>query len=94
MSHVRIFRHYVHTPYLILGVLEGALVMASVYLAYWWRFDSLDGADPLALFFTAISYAVIVLVAMVAMGVYESHVREGFAGMSLRTVVVKVDSMR
>ena len=87
MPHIRIFGHYIHTPFLIMGVIEGALIVAGVFLAYWWRFDTLSSARGLALFPAALAYAAIVLVAMLAMGVYESHVREGYSGMILRTAV-------
>ncbi len=87
MPHIRIFGHYIHTPYLIMGVIEGALVVAGVFFAYWWRFDTLGSAHGGALFPAALAYAAIVLVAMLAMGVYESHVREGYSGMILRTAV-------
>lgn len=76
-----------HTPYLVLGVFEAALVVLSVYLAYYWRFGSLEDADGLALFFGGLAYGIMVVIAMIAMGVYEAHVREGFSGMVLRTAV-------
>ena len=86
MPHIRILRHYIHTPYLIIAGCEALLVVGGVFVGFWIR-----AQDPVLWstphFLTAITYAVIVLLAMVAMGVYGSHVREGYIGMMLRTAV-------
>jgi len=85
-SHIRILRHYIHTPYLIIAACEAVLVVAGVYIGYWLRYQDSDivtSSHPV----TAVVYAVIVLFGMVAMGVYGSHVREGYVGMTLRTAV-------
>ena len=86
MPHIRILRHYIHTPYLIMAACEAVLVIAGVYIAYWIRLQFPDLGAPYHLI-TAFAYAFIVLIAMVAMGVYGSHVREGYVGMMLRTAV-------
>lgn len=86
MPHIRILRHYIHTPYLIIAACEAALVIAGVYLAFWLRPDDPQFGD-LQHFFSASVYTVIVLLSIVAMSVYESHVREGYVGMMLRTAV-------
>jgi len=86
VPHIRILRHYIHTPYLIIAGCEALLVIAGVFVGFWIR-----AQDPIlwssAHFFTALTYSLIVLLAMVAMGVYGSHVREGYVGMMLRTAV-------
>jgi sugar transferase (PEP-CTERM system associated) len=86
VPHIRILRHYIHTPYLIIAACEAGLVIASVYLAFWLRTDDPVLGD-LSHFLSALVYAVVVLLSIFAMGVYESHVREGFVGMMLRTAV-------
>jgi hypothetical protein len=86
VPHIRILRHYIHTPYLIIAACEAGLVIASVYLAFWLRTDDPEPGD-LSHFLSALVYAIVVLLSIVAMGVYESHVREGFIGMMLRTAV-------
>ncbi len=86
MPHIRILRHYIHTPYVIMAGCECVLVVGGVYLGYWIRYQDPDIARP-DHFFTSIAYSCIVLIAMVAMGVYGSHVREGYIGMMLRTAV-------
>jgi sugar transferase (PEP-CTERM system associated) len=86
LPHIRILRHYIHTPYLIIAACEAVLVIGGVYLADWLRGDNPELGTP-AHFLTAVIYAFIVLLSIVAMGVYESHVREGYVGMMLRTAV-------
>src|SRR5262245_43496687 len=65
---------------------EAVLVIAGAFAGFWIR-----AQDPLLLtlphFETALIYAMVVLISMVAMGVYGSHIREGFIGMMLRTAV-------
>ena len=84
MAHVRILKHYVHLPYIYLGIVEAVAIGASVYLA-----DLLlsGGVDQLNLLPSAIVFSAIMLISMVSMGVYQSRLREGFAGMMLRTAV-------
>jgi len=86
VPHIRVLRHYIHTPYLIMAGCEAVLVVAGVFSGFWIR-----AQDPVLAtvphFLTALIYAAIVLVSMVAMGVYGSHVREGYIGMMLRTAV-------
>jgi len=86
VPYVRILRHYIRTPYLVIAAIEYLLVIASVYLGVWVRLD-VDAVIEADLFGRAALYAGMVALSMVAMGVYESHVREGFAGMMLRTAV-------
>ena len=38
MPHIRILRHYIHTPYLLLSLAEMFIVAASAYLGYYTRF--------------------------------------------------------
>jgi sugar transferase (PEP-CTERM system associated) len=86
VPHIRILRHYIHTPYLIMAGCEAVLVIAGVYLGYWIRAQDGVVASPSHVV-TSIIYASIVMLSMVAMGVYGSHVREGYTGMMLRTAV-------
>jgi len=86
VPHIRVLRHYIHTPYLIMAGCEALLVVAAVFGGFWIRAqDSVVLSVPH--FLTAVTYAAIVLISMVAMGVYGSHVREGYVGMMLRTAV-------
>ena len=85
MPHIRILRHYIPTPFILLGLFEGLLAVAAAYLGYFTRYgvfpENLDYLIPASVF------ALVLVIAMGAMGVYESRVREGMVGMSLRTAV-------
>lgn len=85
MSHLRIFGHYIHTPYLMMAAAEAVLVGAAAYLGHILRYQEYPGLWEH--FIPASSFALIVIVSMLAMGVYESRLREGFSGMMLRTGV-------
>ncbi len=85
MPHIRILRHYIHTPLLVLSVAEGLLIVVAAYLGYFTRF----GAFPAFVDFLlpAATLSMVLVAAMVSMGVYDARVREGMTGMSLRTAV-------
>lgn len=87
MAHVRIFKHYVHLPYLLLGLTEGIVFILAIYLGAFLRFygdltelESLGSILPRALFFSGV-----MLVGMTSMGVYQARLREGVSGVMLRT---------
>lgn len=90
MAHIRILKHYFHVPFLLLGLLEAALLIGSVYLAAHLRFANLEaavlgGIGPL--WPRAWLFALLVLICMTAMGVYQARGREGMSGVMLRTAV-------
>jgi len=85
-SHIRIFRNYVHTPYVLMAVAEFAIVIACVFFAVQtgiWRLPTANASVPA----TSLVYGLIVIFSMISMGVYESRIREGFSGQILRTAV-------
>jgi sugar transferase (PEP-CTERM system associated) len=85
VPHIRVLRHYIHTPFLLLALAEAVIIVFSAYLGYFTR----HGEFPLFWGYVppALTLAVILVVAMVAMGVYESRIREGMSGMLLRSAV-------
>ena len=85
MPHIRILRHYIHTPYIVLALGEMIVAATAAYLAYYTRYQQLP--DVLFYLPTALTFSLIVVVANVAMGVYEARLREGFSAMMLRTAV-------
>ena len=86
MAHLRIFRHYVHTPFLLMSALEFVILALSGLLAHDVSYRStLPGPATTA---PTVAFAVTMLAAMAAMGVYESRIREGYLAMMLRTAVV------
>lgn len=85
MPHIRVLRHYIHTPFLYLA---GAEVVVSALAAFGGDFVwSGTFPDVLEHWPTALSFGLILVGMMAAMGVYESRIREGFTGMTLRTTV-------
>jgi sugar transferase (PEP-CTERM system associated) len=91
LSYIRLNKHYVHLPYLFLGMIEAILLMLAAWLALSFV-ESMSGEDgvfallpfdwpPLAVFSFVLSCCTL------SMGVYLAMVREGFRSMVLRTVV-------
>jgi len=85
MRHLRVFGHYIHTPFLLMAAAETVIVTVAAYLGHFLRYQSWPVLDTYLV--QASSFAVIVIVSMLAMGVYESRIREGYSGMMLRTGV-------
>lgn len=86
MPHIRVLRHHLHTPHLVIAAAEFVIAGIAVYLGAWLHL----GTGPLAgpgLLASAAMYAAIIVVGMMAMGVYEAYIREGYTGMMLRTAV-------
>ena len=96
MAHFRIFRHYFHVPFAILGLLDLAVLILSLYVAVFFRFFGdwpffvhyLDTVLPSALFFGLAN-----LVVMVAVGVHQAKVEEGLTGMMLRSILAVILSL-
>ncbi|MEQ8783476.1 MAG: TIGR03013 family PEP-CTERM/XrtA system glycosyltransferase [Roseibium album] len=85
MAYLRISRHYIHTAVLLFAGAEGLLLVLAPFLGYYFRFG--DWAPVSGLIIPAIVFAAVLVGSMLAMGVYESRIRDGFAGMMLRTAV-------
>ncbi len=85
MPYIRIARHYLHTPILLLSLAEGLLVVVAAFLGHYTRFSTIP--PVLDYLLPAVALAATLVAAMIAMGVYDARVREGMTGMSLRTAV-------
>jgi sugar transferase (PEP-CTERM system associated) len=85
LAHLRIARHYIHTPVLLLALAEAVLLFAAPYLGVYLRYGALPGWQSLVV--PALTFSVVLVVCMLSMGVYEAKIREGFSGMMLRTGV-------
>lgn len=77
---VRIFKHYVPTPLLVLAVVEVAVFAASVYASVHMRFHGKD-AELIQLLGPiwprALIFAIVMFGIMTAMGLYEREIKEG-----------------
>ena len=89
MGHVRVFKHYLHVPFLLLGAVEFVVFFTSVLFADWIRFyQYAPPTDGLASIWTrALLFAGVMVVAIASMGVYQCYPREGMSGVMLRTAV-------
>lgn len=90
MAHVRLFRHYIHLPFVILGLIDFLVLTLAFGAAVFFRFfgevefflNHLGFVLPSAAVFAAIN-----LVVMIALGVHQARIEEGLSGMMLRTIL-------
>ncbi|MDA8962879.1 hypothetical protein N9F42_01910 [Pseudomonadales bacterium] len=88
MSHVRIFRHYIPSPFLLLGAIELILLLAAAIAgtelrsSYW----GLAVVYDTTLLSGTLVFAGVLLASTMAMGVYSTSYREGTVAMIVRTV--------
>ena len=90
MAQVRLFNHYIHAPYLILGALEFLLLMVAAHLAFYVRFENQYSfvADINDIWVVrSFVFAIVMSVCTHAMGVYQARVSEGFSSSAIKTVV-------
>ncbi|TCS44100.1 TIGR03013 family XrtA/PEP-CTERM system glycosyltransferase [Reinekea marinisedimentorum] len=89
MSYIRIRKHYLHVPYLLLGVLEFLLLFASFFVVENIQLqlgvipEARISIDPVL----SLVYALLLSCCSLAMGVYLALMREGFLAMFFRTLV-------
>lgn len=85
MAHIRVLRHYIHTPFLVTAIVEALVVVVSAYTGYFTRF----GQFPLLFEHLpfALTFSLVVVFCIISMGAYEARLREGLLGVLLRTAV-------
>lgn len=85
MAHIRIFRHYIHTTFLIATIAESVALFVAAYTGYFTRYGRFpEFYDHLPF---AITFALVLTFFMAIMGVHEARLREGYMGVLLRTAV-------
>lgn len=89
MSYIRIRKHYLHVPYLLLGLFEFFLLFVSFYIVQNIQeiLDVLPEASIPVNPYLSLTYALLLSCGSLAMGVYLSLMREGFVAMFFRTLV-------
>ncbi|MFL1453574.1 TIGR03013 family XrtA/PEP-CTERM system glycosyltransferase [Marinobacter sp. GN3S48] len=93
MAHVRLFRHYIHVPFVILGLIDFFVLVGSFLLATFFRYfgDLTYFLENLRVLIpSAVVFALVSLLVMIAIGVHQSHVEEGMSGMMLRTIMALI----
>ncbi|MCW9024265.1 MAG: TIGR03013 family PEP-CTERM/XrtA system glycosyltransferase [Gammaproteobacteria bacterium] len=85
---MRFFKHYIRVPLVVLGALEVLFSFAAVYFATYIRFGFQQGpVDNVAgMEVRAGVFALVILLCMIAMGLYQTTMREGIFGVLLRLV--------
>lgn len=89
LAHIRVFNHYIQSPYVVLAAIEFTILAACAYLSIVLTQPAviLEAAQfGLVIRFTLI-YASVMLLSTFSMGVYETGVKENFAAMAVRSVV-------
>ncbi len=90
MGTLRFFKHYIRTPFIALGAVEFLFGIISVYAASYFRFG-FAGVDTATIFsdleVRAFLFAGVILLCMIATGLYQTTMREGMFGVLLRLVV-------
>lgn len=84
MAYVRIRKHYIHLPYLVLGVIEFSLLFAVMFV-----FRRVLGSpyEPVMDATVAFVFAAAMFLSSLAMGTYQSLARESALNMILRSLV-------
>lgn len=93
MAHVRLFRHYIHLPYVILGLIDLLVLVLVFLLAVFFRFFGdlpFFWNNVVFVLPSALVFAVLCLIVMIALGVHQSRVEEGMSGMMLRTIMALI----
>lgn len=93
MAHIRLFKHYLHLPYLILGLLDWALLLIAIALSVFFRFfgeSELFWSNLSFVLPSCIVFAFGTLVTMIALGVHQAKLTEGMSGMMLRTILAVI----
>ena len=90
MSYIRLNKHYIHLPYLCLGVVDALIVAGVAWSIQHFGFHA-NPADPYAAtshqWLPIITLSLVLSCCTLSMGVYTALIREGFSSMVLRTMV-------
>ncbi len=87
MATIRIFKHYIPTQFLLLGLLEVVLLIIAFHIGVELRFLEATPAvreHVQPLFPKSITFALVVVLTMIGLGLYQRSLREGMEAMTLR----------
>jgi sugar transferase (PEP-CTERM system associated) len=84
---IKLFGHYVHLSIFALAVAEQMICVAAPLLASWLRYgDNMTASDLIATLPQALVFAVVMLISMIAMGLYGFQQRARTLGIGVRLV--------
>ncbi len=90
LSYIRLNKHYIHLPYLYLGVVDALIVVGVAWVVQYFGFNTrttdLSG-DATFSWLPIITLSLVLSCCTLSMGVYTALIREGFSSMVLRTMV-------
>lgn len=88
MTTLRLFKHHVRVPFLLMGITESVIFFLAVYLGVYLRLDNLSTTitDMAPLIVRAMVFSIIMILSMIAVGLYQARLREGIFGLLLRMV--------
>jgi sugar transferase (PEP-CTERM system associated) len=86
LSTLRIFNHYVRIPFLVLGLVETLGIFGSVVLASYilQSYSFSESGYITVLSYKAVVMNIVMLLSMIASGLYQARLREGALGFILR----------
>jgi len=88
---VRLFGHYVSQSFILLGIIETLLLQATIPLGVWLRFPELapysHDVPIFPLWPKALTYSLIVVLSLVAVGLYHRDNRATSGGILLRIII-------
>lgn len=87
LSYIRLNKHYIHLPYLFLGIAEAILLGLAAWWSQYFDGSSLDASEEIADWAQILVFSGLLSCCTLSMGVYLALVREGFSSMVLRTLV-------
>ncbi|PUA27578.1 MAG: UDP-phosphate galactose phosphotransferase [Cellvibrio sp. 79] len=84
MSYIRLNKHYIHLPYLFLGIAEACLLGVAAWSSQFFMHEQPEIVQNWA---QILIFSILLSCCTLSMGVYLALVREGFSSMVLRTLV-------
>lgn len=86
---IRLFRHYISRAYLLLLMMDLAVCVLSVWAGVYIRFQGFDLPEdtPLSsLVITSVLFALVMVLCLTAMGLYQRRFSEGDSGLVVRSI--------
>jgi len=84
---IRLFKHYIPTPLIILSLIEVLILFLSVQYAIEIRFSTIENSKIESITGISVLFCFVLLSCMVSMGLYQRHLRDGGRGMFVRISV-------
>jgi len=84
LSYIRLNKHYIHLPYLFLGIAEACLLGVAAWSSQFFMREQPEIVQNWA---QILIFSILLSCCTLSMGVYLALVREGFSSMVLRTLV-------